>query len=230
MIRKIFICFLGLTFISFTLIGSNNRNEKTKIALGLTGGLSQYNTLSGEIYCGGIIPINSNNFEINIGYNQFNGKTNYKKISPLGYNAHGAFVEGNIILPSNIYLGLKLNYNLNWIDDNSQKIFDKTINVESPEFFAGKSGFSHVGYRLPLSNKFLMKFQGQIGFHNFKIAEGSYWQIGSGSNHPSQEAKAGIETKLHLLYNLNVGLNYKLNQCKYINHHHLNDYYKKTII
>lgn len=205
------ICLMVLTLYSLPIYGSNQDSTEYKYSLGMSGGLAQHNTFSSDFYGGVSIPINSTYVEINFGYLYFESNTDYAEIQDLEFNSHGLFLEGNYYLIKGFYTGLRFAVNFNWVDKESQKKFDNLPNIDSPDFFLGRSLFGHVGYRFSLGNRFFLKFQGQIGLHNYKIAEGNFWQIGSDSNRPNQEIEEGIETKLHLLHNISLRLTYNLN-------------------
>lgn len=206
--NRFLLCFIGLTITSITVFGSDKDSTKIRMALGATGGLSQYSSLSGDIYGGVIIPFNLNKAEINFGYTYLKNGTDYSGVKDLEFNSHGLFIEGNYYLIKGLYGGLKFAINFNWVDNESQKKFDIYPDTDSPTFFSGIAGYGHIGYYQPIGENFGIKLQGQIGFHNYKISEG--WLLIDNSSNDLRDAQHGIESHAELLYNLSLGLTFRL--------------------
>ncbi|MCL2683361.1 MAG: hypothetical protein FWE63_07785 [Bacteroidales bacterium] len=213
--RNLIICLLAVMFFaeqSFCAESDSTRteknSEKAKFIIGATGGLSQNNFLSGDLYCGVSIPLKSDQLEINFGYSTFSNKATYRGVKNLQFKSHGLFIEGNYVLSSGLYFGLRVAFNLNWVDENSQKLFDN-YTFKSPTFFSGKAFYGQIGYYYPIGTSIGIKGQFQIGLHNYKIAEGRYWQFGN-SNDPIRDAQLGVEWRIGFLYNLSVGFILKL--------------------
>jgi len=84
----------------------------------------------------------------------------------------------------------------------------KFTQIDSPTFFSGISGYGHLGYHLPIGQHIGIKLQGQIGLHNYKIAQG--WLLIDNSSSDVRSAQFGIERHARFLYNLSIGLVFKL--------------------
>ncbi len=205
---KLLICITGLIFISSSLSASNTDSVKVKIILGLNGGISQSNSLSGDIYGGAIIPINTNKLETNFGYSFFKNNTDYSGVKELHFSSHGLFIEGNYYFTEGFYGGARFSVNFNWVDKESQEKFEIYPDIDSPTFFSGIAGYGHLGYHLSIGENIGIKLQGQIGLHNYKISEG--WLLIDNSSSDVRNAQFGIERHAELLYNLSIGLTFKL--------------------
>jgi hypothetical protein len=205
---KLLICITGLIFFSNSLSASDTDSTKMRISLGATGGISQINSLSGDIYGGLIIPINTNKLETNFGYLFFKNNTDYSGVKDLQFRSHGLFMEGNYYFTKGFYGGARFAINFNWVDKESQEKFEIYPDTDSPTFFSGIAGYGHLGYHLSIGEKFGIKLQGQIGLHNYKIAEG--WLLIDNSSSDVRNAQFGIERHAELLYNLSIGLTFKL--------------------
>jgi hypothetical protein len=206
--NRFLLCLVGLIISSITLFASDNGNTNRRINLGVTGGLSQCSSLSGDVYGGVILPFNPNKTEINFGYTYFKNSTDYSGVKDLEFNSHGLFIEGNYYLIKGLYGGLKFAINFNWVDNQSQKKFEAYPDIDSPTFFPGIAGYGHVGYYLPMGDTFGIKLQGQIGLHNYKIAQGCLLIDNSSSD--LRNVQHGIERHAELLYNLSIGLTFRL--------------------
>lgn len=208
--KNILLIILLLTAIATKSYCSDADSLKTAFNLGIAGGISQGQSLSGDLYIGALIPIKREKIEANLGYSFFLNETSYQDIEGLEFQSHGLFIEGNFHFNMNMYAGLKFAYNLNWVDEHSQTQFESNSSNNSPTFFAGKSIYTHLGFFKELTKSFSMKVQGQVGIHNYKMDEGKYWQLFGDSDESLNLAQFGIETKNQILYNLSIGLIYKL--------------------
>ena len=202
--HRLLIIAIGL--ISFLNNGIASDLEKSRM-IGLNGGLSQNNFISGDLYVGMALPFEQQNVEVNLGYSFFRNKTEYQGVRDLKFNSHGLFLEGNYFIIHGLYGGVRFALNFNQVDKSSQAKFDDYSIVDSPTFFTGIAGYGQIGYRQPISNKLSLKVQGQVGIHNYKIAEG-YILIDNSSYDP-RDAQYGIETHADFLYNLSLGLAYR---------------------
>ena len=93
------------------------------------------------------------------------------------------------------------------MDKDSQKKFDAINGVNSPTLFTGRAGFIQLGAKHNLNNKISLRIQGQLGIHNFKIAQDAIYF--NNSNDRIRNAQFGIEHRSEFLYNLSTGLFYK---------------------
>lgn len=183
---------------------------KIKFLIGVTGGLSQNNFLSGDLYCGVSIPLKSNRVEVNFGYSHFSNKATYRKVKDLQFKSHGLFIEGNYQINSGLYVGVKAAFNLNWVDENSQKLFDNYSDIKAPILFSGKAYYGQIGYYYPIGTIIGIKGHFQAGLHNYRIGEGRHWQIFNNSDSSFRDSQFGIEWRIGFLYNLSIGLIIKL--------------------
>lgn len=204
---KQLICITGLIFFTSSLSASNSNDAKMRISFGAAGGISQHSSLSGDIYGGLVVPVNRNKLETNFGYSFFKNNTDYSGVKDLLFSSHGLFIEGNYYFTEGFYGGARFAINFNWVDKESQEKFKNYPDTDSPTFFPGTAGFAHLGYHLPISKKIGIKLQGQIGLHNYKITEG--WLLIDTSD-DARNAQYGIERHAELLYNLSIGLTFKL--------------------
>jgi len=121
---KLLICITGLTFLSNSLSASDTDNTKMRLILGVTGGISQNNSLSGDIYGGATILINTNKLETNFGYSFFKNNTDYSGVKGLHFSSYGLFMEGNYYFTEGFYGGARFAINFNWVDKKSQEKFE----------------------------------------------------------------------------------------------------------
>ena len=199
--KKLLIGLIGMMLFFTDGIASDS---KKSFAVGLTGGLSQKNYYSGDVYGGLVLPVGKTFFEANAGYTTFVNETSYQAIQDLKFNSHGIFIEGNYFMIKGLYCGLRLAFNLNHVTKDSQAKFDVYPNIDPPTTFFGEAVYGQIGYYQPLGEKLGIKIQGQIGFHNYKITQG--WQISSGSGSSLRDEQYGIERHGDLLHNLSIGL------------------------
>jgi hypothetical protein len=205
---KIFYLLTVLIIFSNLLYAIEANSTESRIALGLSGGVSQDKSFSGEIYGGATIPEISNKLEANIGYLFFTNKTEYVGVNELEFSSHGLFIEGNYYFINGFYGGVRFALNFNWVDKESQEKFETYPDTDSPTFFTGNAIYGHFGYNLPISERVGIKLQGQIGLHNYQITEG--WILIETSSDDFSKSEMGIESNADLLYNLSIGLNYRL--------------------
>ena len=209
--KTLIICLLGLTLFVEKSFCANRDTAGVRFAIGITGGLSQNTSLSSDLYGRALIPLKPEKLEVNFGYSGFSSKASYRDVKDLQFKSHGLFIEGNYFLTSGLYAGFKAAINLNWVNEASQKLFDKYPNVKTPELFSGKAFYGQIGYYHPLGNIIGIKGQLQVGLHNYKIAEGRYWQFSNSSN-DVREAQFGIEKRIGFLYNLSIGMIFNLSR------------------
>lgn len=203
-----FMCLTGLIMISTAIFGSVTDSTDNRMSLGITAGLSQNTSFSGDISVEGKIPIHSHKIGVAFGYLHFQNTTDYSGVKDLEFSSHGIFSEGNYYFTERLYGGLRLALNFNWVAGESQKKFDTFPDKDSPTFFTGISKYLHLGYHLPIGKNIGIKLQGQIGLHNYKIAEG--WLLINNSGNEIRNAQSGIEQHLEFLYNLSAGFTLKL--------------------
>ena len=196
--RILIICLLGAIFLANNSFGSD------KFSIGATGGLSQNNSLSGDLY----ISYKLKKLEVNSGYSVFGNKASYRGVNDLQFISHGMFAQGNYYLIGGLYGGLRFAFNLNWVDKGSQKLFDNYQNIDSPTFFSGNAVYGQIGYYQQLGKIIGIKLQTQIGVHSYKIAQG--WLLTNNSGSAVTDAQFGIERHSDFLYNLSLGLVFKL--------------------
>ena len=193
---------LVILFANKSLCTERDAREK-RFSVGVTGGIAQSNSFSGDLY--GALRFKKN--DLNFGYLNFGNKTSYKGVSDLQFKSHGLFVEGNHYLIGGLYTGLRFSVNFNWINKESHKLFDNNPNLDSPTFFSGIAGYGQIGYCHPIGNTFSIKIQTQIGLHNYKISQG--WFLIDNSNDDFRNERLGIERHAEILYNLSIGLLFK---------------------
>jgi hypothetical protein len=173
------------------------------------GGLGQKSSFNKSVTFKVEIPINASRIVVDFGYINFKNSTSYLNEGGLKYNSQGFFLGSNYFITKNVYIGGRLGLDLNWVDDESQKKFDKYTDIDSPSFFLGKTIILLIGYEYKLSNSFSINFEPHLGLHNFDISEGSYWQLGGSDTREYVNSEEVIETNLHLLYSLNLGILYR---------------------
>ncbi len=208
MTQKILFFLTGLLILANASFASATDKQNVRIILGFTGGVSQQNSLSGDIYGGIIMPVDKSKIELNCGYSFFKNNTNYSRIEDLEFSSHGLFMEGNYYIIDKLYGGLRFAVNFNWINKESQQKFNKYPDIDSPTFFSGLAGYAHLGYHQPITKKIGVKLQGQMGIHNYKIAEGSVLIDNSSSD--IINLQFGIERHTELLYNVSISLTFKI--------------------
>jgi hypothetical protein len=205
--NRLFICILGLIMISTALSASVTDSTKNNVTLGISAGLAQNTSFSADVFVESILPIHSHNFGMSFGYLHFKNTTDYSGVKDLEFSSHGLFTEGNYYFSDAFYGGLRFALNFNWVVGESQKKFDDVPDIDSPTFFTGIAGYMHLGYHQPIGKNIGIKLQGQIGLHNYKIAQG--WLLVDNSSDDIRNAQFGIEKHAAFLYNLNVGFTYK---------------------
>ncbi len=173
--------------------------------LGFLGGINQINSFNFDAFGGTKINILSTSVEANFGYSYFQNLTNYNVVNDILYYSHGLYAEGNYFLNSIFYAGIRLNLNVNRVDKDSQTRFDAINGINSPTFFTGIATFAQLGIYHSLTPKISFRMQGQIGIHNFKIAQDAIYF----SNSSDRDAQFGIESRSEFLYNLTTGLIFK---------------------
>lgn len=203
--------YLLIAFCTFTIKGvcSSSDSVQSKFHFGFTGGFSQNNSLSGDMYGGMIIPLYSFKIETNFGYTYFNNTTDFDNVKDLLYYSHGVFCEANYFLTSNFYGGVRVSINMNFVDKISQNKYDDVSARNPPTYFTGIAGFGQLGYNLPIGKKINFRLQGQAGIQNYHIATGAlYFSSSNGPFNISDEYTEEKQSKF--LYNFSVGLLVKL--------------------
>jgi len=205
---RLFRCTLGLIMISTALSASVTDSTRSNMTLGITAGLAQNTSFSADVFVESILPIHSHIIGVRFGYLHFKNTTEYSGVKDLEFSSHGLFTEGNYYFTDVFYGGLRFALNFNWVAGESQKKFDDVPDIDSPTFFTGIAGYMHLGYHQPIGKNIGIKFQAQIGLHNYKIAQG--WLLIDNSSDEIRNAQLGIEEHAAFLYNLSVGFTYKL--------------------
>jgi hypothetical protein len=208
--KILIISLFGLTLFANKSFCTEKETTENKFFVGVTSGLSQNNSLSGDLYGGINIPLKKMKLDVNFGYSVFKNKTSYSGVNNLQFISHGLFIEGNYYLIEGLYTGLRIAVNYNWINDNSQKLFDNYPDIESPKGFSGTASFLNIGYNQPIGNNVCLKLQAQIGIHNHRVAEGWYWSLSDNSSNDFRAAQFGVERHYEFLYNISIGLVFKL--------------------
>ncbi len=180
---------------------------QNKLHFGINGGINRNNYLSGDIFGGVIIPINSEKIEANIGYANFKNKTDFDNVKDLLYISHGIFGEANYFINKNIFVGTRLSLNMNFVDNESQNKYDLVSNRNPPTYFTGIGYFGQLGYNQAIGQRVNFRLQGQIGLQNYKMATGALYF--SNMNSPSTD-RYTEENQVKLLCNLTLGLIVKL--------------------
>jgi len=201
-------CYIGFAFPPNTLFGSDLDSTKTGMSFGVTGGVSQHNSLSADVYVISVIQIFSNSIEGNYGYTYFKNKTSYSGVKDLYFNSHGLFIEGNYYLSKSFFIGTRFVVNFNFVDAKSQNNFKKYSNLDSPTYFSGLAGYGQIGYLHQIGEIFCIKLQGQFGLHAYKITED--WLLIDNSSSELRDAQNGIENHSDFLYNISIGLTVQL--------------------
>jgi hypothetical protein len=174
--------------------------------VGLTGGISQNNSFSGDIYGGYIFPVNSTKGEAIFGYTYFDNTTNFDNVKDLVYSSHGVFGELNYFLTSKIYAGARFSINMNFVDKESQNKYEQVSIKDPPVYFTGKAILGQVGYNQPLSRNASIRLQGQLGVHNYQMETGIVYFSNDRSPVPDQfKDKYAKELQLKILTNLSLG-------------------------
>lgn len=110
-----------------------------KFHVGLTGGLSQNSSMSGDIFGGYIFTLNSTRGEANFGYTYFDNTTNFDNVKDIAYSSHGLFGEFNYYLTTKIYTGARFSVNMNFVDEESQRKYEQNSIKDPPIYFNGKA-------------------------------------------------------------------------------------------
>ncbi|MDR2907817.1 MAG: hypothetical protein LBU91_07510 [Bacteroidales bacterium] len=197
---------LGLICFANKSYGAKKDSLKVKLSIGAIGGFAQNSSWSGDLFGGIIIPIKSIKLEANLGYSVFGNKTSYRGVNDVQFVSHGLFLDGNFYIIDGLYIGLKFALNFNWVNKESQKLFDDYPDIDSPTFFPGKAIYGQIGYYLPIGDILGLKFQAQAGLHNYKITEG--WFLIDNTDSYLRDDR--IELHAEFLYRLSVGLVFKL--------------------
>jgi len=191
----------GLTLLVTDVIASDSGKF---FAVGATGGISQKSYFSGDLYGGIILPVGKTSFEANVGYTTFANETSYQGVQELKFNSHGIFLEGNYYMIKGLYCGLRLALNFNNVTKDSQAKFKNYSDLDSPTTFFGKAVYGQIGYYQSLGERFGLRIQGQLGFHDYKISQG--WIISSDSSSSLRDEQYGIERHGDFLHNISIGL------------------------
>ena len=197
---RLTLCLLLLILFANKSLCAERDARGKRFSIGVTGGIAQNNSFSGDLY--GALRFKKN--DLNFGYLHFGNKTSYRGVSDLHFKSHGLFVEGNHYLIGGLYGGLRFAINFNWVNKESQKLFENKPNINSPTFFSGIAGYGQIGYCQPIGGTFSIKFQTQIGLHNYRISQG--WFLIDTSNDDFNNERLGVERHAELLYNLSIGL------------------------
>ncbi len=198
----------ALSFLTLSVKASDKDSTKSQYSFGITSGYAQNGTLSGNAYFGLSFPYRDQSFDLNFGYQYFESLTEYGGVQDLVFHSHGLFSEGNFYVSPNLYLGLRLALDFNLVEQTSRNRFAPLIEIDSPELFTGFSLFTQLGYRIPVTEHLGIKLEGQIGLHNYWISEG--WIIIPSSDSQVRNARFGTYRRFGFLYNLNLGLHYRL--------------------
>jgi hypothetical protein len=188
--------------------GQEVDSPQNNFQFGVLGGVNQIRAINSDVLGGTKIIVLSKSVEANLGYSYFQNLTNYNAVKDILYFSHGVFAEGNYFFNSIFYAGLRLNLNMNWVERDSQKKFDAVSGVNSPTFFTGRATFVQLGMHHNIAKNISLRIQGQLGIHNFKIAQDAVYF--NNSSDRFRNAQFGIEHRSDFLYNLCGGLFLKI--------------------
>ena len=181
-------------------------SSQKKFLVGLTGGLSQNTSLSGDIYGGYIFTLNSTRCEVNLGYTYFDNTTNFDSVNDLVYSSHGLFSAFNYYLTSKIYAGVRFSINMNFVDEKSQIKYEQYSIKDPPIYFTGEAILGQIGYNQMLLKNLSFRLQGQFGIHNYQMETGAVYFSNDNSPVPDKfKDKYAKELQLKFLYNLSAG-------------------------
>ena len=195
---------IGIGLISFLSNGVASILRESSCLIGLSRGLSQNNSICGDLYFGAALPFEQHNIEAYLGYSFFANETEYRGVRGLEFKSYGLFVEGNYFITEGLYGGMRFALNFNRVAESSQAKFDDYSDIVSPGSFTGTAGYGQIGYLQPIGYRFSLKVQGQVGIHSYKIKEGAIL-----FNLSSYRRDAPTERHTNFLYNLSLGLMYR---------------------
>lgn len=200
---------IAFTFILHTQIAHclETSPAPNKIIFGVTGGVSQNSSLTGDIYGGYKFVNNDMQFETNLGYSFFQNSTKFDGFESIFYDSHGVFGEFNYFLTPGLFTGVRASINMNFVDGKSQDNYEQQSTKDAPTYFTGIALFGQIGYNVLCLRNLDFRLKAQLGLQNYLIGTGAIYISNDTSPVPAEfRDKYARELQLKLLGNLSIGI------------------------
>jgi hypothetical protein len=193
---RIIIAILFAMMLQTTSLFAGDKRDRAKTYIGVSSGINHLGYYSGDIFCGFHPHLLKDKFEILCGYSYYCNRTLFDHYDRIIYTSHGVFCDANYLLTSNIFAGIQLAFDGNFVTKDSQMKYTSAIGKEPPLFFLGKTILVDIGFILPVSKSLEFRITGQGGFHNYTIQTG--WEIGNNSSPIPEQYKVTHAKELQL--------------------------------
>ena len=194
--RKLKITFL-LSFFVHSILTAGIFDS---LDLGISGGFNNYKNIKGEIFLNSSINLLKRPAELRVGLCNRDYELSFANLNNLKASSIGIFGD-LLIYPFNFGLNLGIRWelvNLNWLNEDSKSRIDLERDYSPFSLYYGSAIFFQIGYDINLSNVIGLKIYGQRGIHYFSISNGS-----------STSGSYSL-TKVDFIYNLNIGITFKI--------------------
>jgi hypothetical protein len=200
--QKIFTVLISIILLAASGLYANSNDNQRKHHIGISSGINQYGYFTGDLFFGTNPFRSSKNIEINAGYSYFCNHTDFDNFKGIIYSSHGLFCDANYFLLSNVFIGVRLAIDGNFVDEKSQNEYTSLIGKEPPLFFLGKTLLFNLGLNIPFEKNLNFRIIGQAGVHNYEIQTG--WQIGNSSSPIAEQIQDTHAKELQLKLMANI--------------------------
>jgi hypothetical protein len=169
------------------------------ISLGISGGYTNYQTFTPEIFVQKNASLFQRPFEPKVGITYRDVETTFKEINRLKTNSIGLFAEA-AIFPFHKYFFTGIRWELitlNWFTDEAQN--ESNSNLAST-VFSGTNLYGIAGIDIPLFKNIGLRLYGMSGIQQYKVSDGSF-SFGSYVHDGTIQ-----ENHTEFVYQLNAGI------------------------
>lgn len=191
---------------------SVNAQNENAFALGITGSYGNVKHAGGDLY----LKLKKPNklfglpTELRTGVYGRTYQLDFAGIKHLNAESIGIFGD-LIIFPVNgsgFFTGVRAEpLNFNWVKSSSRDQFRQDKQEDVADLYTGSSAFLQIGYKLNLTKSMALRLYGQAGGQQFTISNGDTF------GNYTQNVKGEdiiLENQLNFMYNLNLGIEFRL--------------------
>lgn len=198
------ICFVCSLHVAAQLQEETPRGNK--FLLGAQAGVNNYASPVGDLYFSYDFRLWQKQFLARVGYSYKSAEIDFSGVNRMHYSSHGNFVDLNMYLSRNIYIGLGLGIHLNRVNEDDQVRYETATLRRPPIWFIGYMSTVQAGYIVDFSSRFRLNFEGEFAIHTFSEEAANGYPDGQARPSPGFTTSRSV-----FLGQATVGIMYILN-------------------
>jgi hypothetical protein len=193
--RKFFV----IGYFVLLAIGSAEAKVFENLSLGISGGYTNYRTLTPEFFVQKNLILFKRPFEPKVGINFRTFDRTSKEDDRMGTNSIGLFAEATIF-PFHNYFFAGIRWELVTINWFAKDALQKSESTMFSSVFSGTNFYGIVGVDIPISKRVGFRLYGMSGIQQYKLSDGVFSSGNYAVNGPIQESH------VKFVYQLNGGI------------------------